>query len=101
MQRRSTAHVSVTLAGYIATLVDSITMMLDQRPGSACRSFCRVQSWPEGVVLLNAVSAAQECIDDRGRLYELLQTIGKNAASIMLPLPTEIIRRFFPDEHGC
>lgn len=38
--------------------------------------------------------------DDWDRFYELLQSIGKNAASLLLPLLTIVFRKFDPGEQG-
>lgn len=38
--------------------------------------------------------------EDWDRFYELLQTIGKNAASLMLPLLRFMLTKFGPGEHG-
>jgi hypothetical protein len=38
--------------------------------------------------------------DDWDRFYELLQSIGKNAASLMLPILQVVLRKFDPGEHG-
>lgn len=38
--------------------------------------------------------------DDWDRFHELLQTIGKNAASLIVPLVGSVLRKFDPGEQG-
>lgn len=100
-QRRSTDHASVPLGGGIATLIDAMSQMLDRRIRF------RLPIVLAGAMLAGGRRTAASwfrcagVLDDWDRFYDLLQTIGKNAALMMLPLLTEIVRRFGPDQHGC
>ena len=99
-ERRSTAQASVPLCGGIATLAVAMSQMLDRRIAF------RLPIILAGAMLAGGRRTAASWFrcagvnDDWDRFYELLQGIGKNASSLMLPLLSFILRKFDPGEQG-
>ena len=99
-ERRSTAQASVPLCGGIAALAVAMSQMLDRRIAF------RLPIILAGAMLAGGRRTAASWFrcagvnDDWDRFYELLQGIGKNASSLMLPLLSFILRKFDPGEQG-
>ncbi len=98
--RRRTTGASVPLVGGIATLVLSMSRLLDSRIGF------RLPIVLAGAMLAGGRRTAASWFrragvqDDWDRFYELLQSIGKNAASLALPLLAFIGKKFDPGAQG-
>lgn len=99
-QRRRTTEASVPLIGGVATLVGAMSGMLDARIGF------RLPIVLAGAMLAGGRRTAASWFrragvkDDWDRFYELLQSVGKGAASLMLPLLKFILNKFEPGERG-
>ena len=99
-ERQRTTGASVPLAGGIAALVKSMSGQLDARIAF------RLPIVIAGAILAGGRRTAASWFrcagvkDDWDRFYELLQSIGKNAASLMLPLIMFILKKFDPGEQG-
>ncbi len=98
--RRRTEAASIPLTGAVAALATSMGQMLDSR--IAFR-------WPiviAGAMLAGGRRTAASWFrcggvkDDWDRFYELLQSIGKNATSLMLPMLMFILKKFDPGPGG-
>ncbi|WP_436299113.1 IS701 family transposase [Stieleria mannarensis] len=98
--RRTTASASVPLTGKIATLVASMSELLDKRIGF------RLPIIIAGAMLAGGRRTAASWFrcggvnDDWDRFYEMLQSIGRRAGSVMLPLVMFIFNKFDPGENG-
>ena len=99
-QRQSTRQANVPLIGGVAVLADAMSRVLDQRIAF------RLPIMLAGAMLAGGRRTAASWFrfagvkDDWDRFYELLQTIGKNAASLMVPLFSFVLTKFDPGEHG-
>lgn len=99
-ERRSTEQASVPLCGDCATFAAAMSKMLDRRVAF------RLPIVLAGAILAGGRRTAASWFrcagvtDDWDRFYDLLQSIGKNALSLMLPLLAFIFRKFDPGEHG-
>lgn len=99
-ERRHTSQASVPLCGGIATLANAMSRMLDNRIGF------RMPIVLAGAMLAGGRRTAASWFrcagvaDDWDRFYELLQAVGKNTVSLMLPLLSLILQKFDPGEHG-
>lgn len=88
------------LTGAFATLVVAMSRMLDARIAF------RLPIVLAGAMLAGGRRTAASWFrcagvkDDWDRFYELLQSVGKNAASLMSPLLVFIVKKFEPGEHG-
>jgi hypothetical protein len=97
---RRTTEASVPLTGGIATLVLSMSRLLDSRIGF------RLPIILAGAMLAGGRRTAASWFrragvkDDWDRFYELLQSVGKGAASLMVPLLTLLLKKFDPGEAG-
>lgn len=98
--RRSTDAASVPLVAGVAALADSMGRLLDARIAF------RLPIVLAGGMLAGGRRTAASWFrragvqDDWDRFYELLQSVGKNAASLLLPLLTFVFRKFDPGEQG-
>jgi len=98
--RRSTEQASVPLCGGCATFAAAMSKMLDRRIAF------RLPIVLAGAILAGGRRTAASWFrcagvnDDWDRFYDLLQSIGKNVLSLMLPLLAFIFGKFDPGEHG-
>lgn len=99
-QRRRTTEASVPLGGGVAAIANAMSRLLDQRIAF------RLPIVFAGAMLAGGRRTAASWFrcagvkDDWDRFYELLQAVGKNAASLMLPLLSFILNKFDPGEQG-
>ena len=99
-ERRHTERASVPLIGGIAVLAASMSRLLDRRIAF------RLPIVLAGAMLAGGRRTAASWFrcagvtDDWDRFYELLQTIGKNAAPLMTPLLSYVLTKFGPREGG-
>ncbi len=99
-ERRRTERASVPLTDGVAVLAHAMSRLLD------CRIAFRLPIILAGAMLAGGRRTAASWFrcagvkDDWDRFYELLQTIGKNAVSLMLPLLSFIVSKFDPGEQG-
>ncbi|MEO1619312.1 MAG: transposase [Planctomycetota bacterium] len=100
-KRRRTTKATVPLTGGIASLVVAMNRMLDARIGF------RLPIVLAGAMLAGGRRTAASwfrragVMDDWDRFYLLLQSVGKDTASLMLPILMFILRKFEPGEGGC
>jgi hypothetical protein len=98
--RRRTTEATVPLTGGIATMATAMSGMLDARIGF------RLPFVVAGAMLAGGRRTAASWFrragvkDDWDRFYLLLQSVGKDAASLMLPILMFILRKFDPGEGG-
>ena len=98
--RRRTSEASVPLRGGIANLAAAMSRLLDRRIGF------RLPIVLAGAMLAGGRRTAASWLrcagvkDDWDRFYELLQAVGKSAASLMLPLLILILKKFDPGAEG-
>lgn len=98
--RRRTTQASVALSGGIAMLAAAMGRLLDRRIAF------RLPILLAGAMLAGGrrtVGSWLRCAgvqEDWDRFYDLLQTIGKQAAALSSPLLWKILERFDPGEHG-
>lgn len=96
--RRSTLSAAVPLVGSFAVLVAAMSRMLDKRIAF------RLPIVIAGAMLAGGRRTAASWFrlggvkDDWDRFYDLLASIGKNAASVMLPMLQVIVGKFEPGE---
>ncbi|MEO8341778.1 MAG: transposase [Nitrospirota bacterium] len=99
-QRRRTEAASVPLIGVIASLAAGMGRLLDVRIAF------RLPIILAGALLAGGRRTAASWFraagvgDDWDRFYECLQSVGKNATSLMLPLVMFIVNRFDPGAGG-
>lgn len=99
-ERQQTSAASVPLVGGIATLAAAMSRVLDQRMAF------RLPIILAGAMLAGGRRTAASWFrcagvqDDWDRFYEALQTIGKQTASLMLPLLSLIFQRFDSGGNG-
>jgi hypothetical protein len=99
-KRQSTVAASVPLVGGIAELGARMGKLLDKRIAF------RLPIVIAGAMLAGGRRTAASWFrcagvkDDWDRFYELLQSIGKNAASLMLPILMVVLKKFDPGEQG-
>ncbi len=99
-KRKSTRTADVPLVGSFAELVNSMSRLLDARIAF------RFSIVVAGAMLANGRRTAASWFrcagvqDDWDRFYELLQSIGKNAAPLISPILQAIVRKFDPGEGG-
>jgi hypothetical protein len=99
-ERRRTERASVPLTGGVAVLASAMSRLLDRRIAF------RLPIIFAGAMLAGGRRTAASWFrcagvkDDWDRFYELLQTIGKNAASLMLPVLSFVLTKFDPGEQG-
>ncbi len=99
-QRRRTEAASVPLVGVIASLAAGMGRLLDARIAF------RLPIILAGTLLAGGRRTAASWFraagvrDDWDRFYECLQSVGKNATSLMLPLVILIVKRFDPGAGG-
>ncbi|TWT77158.1 IS701 family transposase [Neorhodopirellula pilleata] len=98
--RRHTTQASVPLIGGVAVMAKAMSRLLDRRIAF------RLPIIFAGAMLAGGRRTAASWFrcagvkDDWDRFYELLQTIGKNAASMMVPLLGFVLTKFDPGEQG-
>ena len=98
--RRSTTAASVPLVGGIAVLAGAMSRLLDKQIAF------RLPIVIAGAMLATCRRTAASwfrcaCVkDDWDRFYDLLAAIGRDAASVMLPLLRFILTKFDPGEGG-
>lgn len=98
--RRRTTGASVPLTGTVAKLATAMSELLDARIAF------RLPIVIAGAMLAGRRRTAASWFrcagvkDDWDRFYELLQSIGRNAGSLMLPLLCRVHRKFDPGEGG-
>ncbi len=98
--RRRTETASIPLTGTVAALASAMGPMLDARIAF------RVPIVIAGAMLASGRRTAASWFrcggvkDDWDRFYELLQSIGMNAVSLMLPLLMFILKKFDPGQDG-
>ncbi|QDS93874.1 hypothetical protein FF011L_26500 [Roseimaritima multifibrata] len=99
-QRRRTTAANVPLHGNLASLTDSISERLD------ARIVFRLPIVIAGMILASGSRTAASWFlaagvkDDWDRFYDLLASVGRGAATLMLPLIRVIFKRFDPGEDG-
>jgi DDE superfamily endonuclease len=98
-QRRRTEAASVPLVGVVAELAASMSRLLDVRIAF------RLPIILAGALLAGGRRTAAGWfraagVQDWDRFYECLQSVGKNATSLMLPLLILIVKRFDPGAGG-
>jgi len=99
-ERQRTVAASVPLVGATGKLAASMSRLLDARMGF------RLPIIIAGALLAGGRRTAASWFraagvkDDWDRFYQCLQSVGKNAASLMLPLAQVIVRKFDPGEGG-
>jgi DDE superfamily endonuclease len=99
-KRQATEAASVPLVGGIAALCVAMSRLLDQRIAF------RLPIVIAGALLARGRRTAASWFrcagvkDDWDRFYELLQSIGKNTVSVMLPILMFIFKRFDPGDQG-
>lgn len=99
-KRQATEAASVPLVGGIAALCVAMSRLLDQRIAF------RLPIVIAGALLARGRRTAASWFrcagvkDDWDRFYELLQSIGKNTVSVMLPILMFIFKRFDPGEQN-
>lgn len=99
-KRQSTEVASVPLVGGIVELGAAMSRLLDRRIAF------RLPIVLAGAMLASGRRTAASWFrcagvkDDWDRFYELLQSIGRNAASLMLPILMCVVRKFDPGEQG-
>ena len=99
-ERRRTERANVPLTGGLAVLASEMSRLLDRRVAF------RLPIILAGAMLAGGRRTAASWFryagvkDDWDRYYELLPTIGKNAASLMVPLLRFILTKFDPGEQG-
>lgn len=99
-RRRRTEAASVPLVGAIAGLAAGMGRLLDARIGF------RLPIIMAGALLAGGRRTAASWFraagvgDDWDRFYEGLQSVGRNAATLMLPLVMFIVKRFDPGAGG-
>lgn len=100
-KRQSTVAAAVPLVDGIAELGARMGKLLDKRIAF------RLPIIIAGAMLAGGRRTAASWFrcagvkDDWDRFYELLQTIGKDATSLMLPILMFVLRKFDPGEQGC
>lgn len=98
--RCRTTEARVPLTGSIATLAAAMSHLLDSRIAF------RLPIVIAGAMLAGGRRTAASWFrcagvkDDWDRFYELLQSIGRNAVSLMLPLLMSIFKKFDPGDQG-
>ena len=98
--RRRTTGPSVPLTGTVATLAVAMSRLLDARIAF------RMPIVVAGAMLAGGRRTAASWFrcagvkDDWDRFYELLQSIGRNTVSLMLPLLIHVLKKFDPGEAG-
>ena len=96
--RQRTEAASVPLVGMVAELAGAMGRLLDVRIAF------RLPIILAGAMLASGRKTAASWLraagvhDDWDRYYELLQSLGKNVASLMLPLAIIIVKKFDPGE---
>jgi hypothetical protein len=99
-RRRRTEAASVPLVGAIASLAGGMSRLLDVRIAF------RLPIILAGALLAGGRRTAASWFraagvhDDWDRFYECLQSVGKNATSLMLPLAIWIVKKFDPGAGG-
>lgn len=99
-KRKSTNAAIVPLVGGIADLGAAMSRLLDKRIGF------RLPIVVAGALLAGGRRTAASWFrcagvkDDWDRFYELLQSVGQNATSLMLPLLMSILKKFDPGEQS-
>ncbi len=99
-ERQSTKAASVPLVSGIASLGAAMSRLLDKRIGF------RLPIVVAGAMLAGGRRTAASWFrcagvkDDWDRFYELLQSVGKNAASLMLPIVMVVFKKFDPGKQG-
>lgn len=99
-KRRVTEAASVPLVGGIAGLAAAMSQLLDKRIAF------RLPIVVAGAMLARGRRTAASWFrsagvqDDWDRFYELLQSVGKNAASLMFPIVMLIVKKFDPGVQG-
>ncbi len=99
-RRQTTTQPNVPLGGGIAAMATAMSELLD------ARSAFRLPIVLAGAMLAGGRRTAASWFrcagvkDDWDRFYELLQAVGKNSASLMLPLLSFILSKFDPGERG-
>ena len=99
-KRQSTDAASVPLVGSIAMLAAAMSRLLDKRIAF------RLPIAIAGALLAGGRRTAASWFrcagvkDDWDRFYELLQSIGRNGTSLMLPILMCVIKKFDPGEQG-
>lgn len=99
-QRQSTNAASIPLVGGIAVLSAAMSRLLDKRIAF------RLPIIIAGAMLAGGRRTAASWFrcagvkDDWDRFYELLQSVGKNAASLMLPILMAVNKKFDPGVQG-
>lgn len=100
LNRRHTTQASIPLVGGPATIAGSLSRMLDSRIAF------RLPIVMAGALLASGRRTAAswfrcaEVKDDWDLFYDLLQSVGRNAATVMYPLIVLIFKRFDPGPDG-
>ena len=99
-QRELTRHPNVALVGPIAALVTSMSGLLDKRIAFRFPIVVAGAFLARGRRTAASWFKAAGVKEDWDRFYELLQSVGKNATSLTMPLVHRIMQRFDPGEDG-
>lgn len=99
-QRRRTTEPAIPLRGGVKMIADTMSRMLDSRIAF------RLPIVIAGMMLAGGRRTASSWFrragvkDDWDRFYDLLASVGKNAASVMHPLLSIIVKRYCPGADG-
>lgn len=99
-QRRRTTQPAVPLVGTIATLVDTMSRMLDSRIAFRLPIIIAGAMLAGGRRTVGSWLRVAGVKNDWDRFYETLQSVGRDTSSLMLPLLIFIYRKFDPGELG-
>ena len=99
-ERRRTVAASVPLVGVIAGLAAGMGRLLDARIAFRLPIILAGAMLAGGRRTAASWFRAAGVHDDWDRFYECLQSVGKNATALMLPLVIMIVKRFDPGAGG-
>lgn len=98
--RQTTQAANVPLQGGVAKLVFAMGNMLDKRIAARLRIVMAGAMLARGRRTAASWFRCAGVKDDWDRFYDFLQSIGKNAGSVALPLLLFILKKFDPGEGG-
>ena len=99
-RRLRTESASVPLAGAIAGLAAAMSRLLDARIAFRLPIIIAGAMLAGGRRTAASWFRAAGVHDDWDRFYECLQSVGRNAAALLLPLVIGMVKRFDPGEGG-
>jgi hypothetical protein len=98
--RRKTRQAKVPLIGPMAALASSMAAMLDARMGFRLAIVMAGMMLADDRRVAAAWFAAAGVQDDWDRFYDCLASVGRQTASLALPLLTAVLRKFDPGPDG-